>query len=106
MIKELQIGALSGILFGILSFLLVYLLEMGEMVQLPVSPFSIGIIVACGLVGACVAGTLLGVCSPLFFARVGIDPAVSSGPIITAFNDFLSMSIYFIIALGLSSLLL
>jgi len=57
-------------------------------------------------VGACLAGTVLGVFSPFFFMRVGVDPAVASGPIITAFNDFLSMSIYFLIAMGMSTLIL
>jgi len=52
------------------------------------------------------AGTLLGVLSPFFFSRVGVDPAVASGPIITAFNDFLSMAIYFLIALGMSAVIL
>jgi magnesium transporter len=56
--------------------------------------------------GACIAGTILGVFSPLFFTRCGIDPAVASGPIVTAFNDFLSMSIYFLIAIGLGCILL
>jgi magnesium transporter len=56
--------------------------------------------------GGCLAGTLLGVLSPIFFARLGIDPAVASGPIVTAFNDFLSMTIYFLIAIVLQSALL
>jgi magnesium transporter len=60
--------------------------------------------VGVGLMGACIGSTALGVFSPLFFARIGIDPAVASGPIVTALNDFLSMSIYFLIAIGLSSL--
>jgi magnesium transporter len=46
------------------------------------------------------------VLSPIFFARLGIDPAVASGPIVTAFNDFLSMTIYFLIAIVLQSALL
>ena len=43
-------------------------------------------------------------CSPLFFSRIGVDPAISSGPIVTSFNDFLSMTIYFVIAWGVSTL--
>jgi magnesium transporter len=70
-----------------------------------VSPIAVGLIVGMGLMGACLGGTVLGVFSPLFFARIGVDPAVASGPIVTAFNDFLSMSIYFLIAIGLSAFL-
>jgi magnesium transporter len=64
------------------------------------------VIVGSGLTGACFGGAVLGVLSPLFFARIGVDPAVASGPIVTAFNDFLSMSIYFLVAIGLSALLI
>jgi Mg/Co/Ni transporter MgtE len=62
--------------------------------------------VGVGLTGACLAGTVLGVFSPLFFTRCGLDAAVASGPIVIAFNDFLSMSIYFLIAIGLGQLFL
>lgn len=105
-LKELQIGVIEGVIFGAMSFGLVYGLEHYGMIVLPetVTAVVVGMIVGIGLVGACVTGALLGVLSPLFFARIGIDPAVSSGPIITAFSDFLSMVIYFIIALGINAL--
>ena len=45
---------------------------------------------------------LLGVLAPLLFNRVGIDPAVASGPFITTANDILGLSIY----LGLATLLI
>ncbi|MBM3184125.1 MAG: magnesium transporter, partial [Chlamydiae bacterium] len=68
------------------------------------SPGAVGAIVGIGLVGGCTAGTLLGVLSPLFFARIGVDPAISAGPIVTAFNDFLSMTIYFVIAYSIGNI--
>jgi magnesium transporter len=68
------------------------------------SPFAIAAIVTAGLIGGCFAGTFLGVFSPLFFSRIGVDPAISAGPIVTSFNDFLSMTIYFVIAWGISTL--
>jgi magnesium transporter len=83
-IKETILGLFTGGAFGILS----------------------GFLVSVGVFGACISGTLLGVLSPMFFSRIGVDPAVSAGPIVTAFNDFLSMTIYFLIALGLSNLVL
>ena len=45
---------------------------------------------------------LLGVLTPLVFHRVGIDPAVASGPFITTANDVLGLTIY----LGLATLLI
>ncbi len=105
-LKELSIGLIIGFVFGILCGFLVYTLDFLGMAHVPLSPTLIAAVVGSGLFGACVTGSLLGVFSPLFFARIGVDPAIASGPIITAFNDFLSMSIYFLIAIGLSTLLL
>lgn len=104
-LKEILIGLTTGVVFGILCGILVYVLDFAGVSGVDVSPGAVGIIVGVGLTGACFAGTALGVFSPLFFARIGVDPAVASGPIVTAFNDFLSMSIYFLIAIGLSALL-
>jgi magnesium transporter len=101
-LKELLLGVITGTLFGVITGLLVGCLGLAAP---EVSASSVGLIVGVGLTGACVAGTLLGVFSPLFFMRMKIDPAVASGPIVTACNDFLSMLIYFLIAMGLGSLL-
>jgi magnesium transporter len=103
--KELIIGLSTGFVFGVLCGFLVYSLDFLGITEIAISPAGVGLIVGVGLFGACLAGTLLGVFSPLFFARLGVDPAIASGPIITAFNDFLSMSIYFLIAMGLSAFL-
>lgn len=104
-IKESMIGVCAGGLFGVISGFAVYAMDFVGASGSAIPPSVVGVIVGVGLMGSCIAGTLLGVFSPLFFARMGIDPAVASGPIVTAFNDFLSMSIYFLIAIGLSSFL-
>lgn len=104
-VKELLVGLTTGSIFGVLCGLLVWALDFVGVSGAGVSPVAVGIIVGTGLMGACLGGTVLGVLSPLFFARIGVDPAVASGPIVTAFNDFLSMSIYFLIAIGLSAFL-
>ncbi len=106
MSKELIIGMCTGGVFGVICGLAVAFLHSQGITELATSPWIIGTIVGSGLMGACLAGTLLGVLSPFIFARFGVDPAVASGPMITACNDILSMSIYFLIAIGLSSILL
>jgi magnesium transporter len=95
---ELSIGLLIGLVFGIVGGLVVYFLNAVGLQQMSVNSIAVGVTVSCGLFGACLTATVLGVFSPLFFARVGIDPAISSGPIITAFNDVFSMIMYFLIA--------
>jgi len=104
--KEISLGLFTGSVFGVVSGLFVYFLNMQGLCIVSLAPLAVGVIVGVGLFGACIAGTLLGVFSPILFSRIGIDPAVSSGPIVTAFNDFLSISIYFLIAIVLTNLLL
>lgn len=99
-LKELFSGLFIGSVFGVLCGLVIYFLE--SVAHLG-SSASMAIIVGSGLIGGCFAGTLLGVFSPFLCSKIGVDPAISSGPIVTAFNDFLSMSIYFLIAWGISS---
>lgn len=103
--KEIIIGVSSGVMFGVLAGLLVWALDLIGIAGMEIPAAHVGLIVSMGLWGACFASTLLGVFSPLFFARIGVDPAIAAGPIVTAINDFLSMSIYFLIAFGINALI-
>lgn len=103
-VKEVTIGLSTGLFFGVICGLVVWSLDFLDLMGSEIHPGYVGLIVGVGLLGACLAGTFLGVFSPLFFSRIGVDPAIASGPIVTAFNDFLSMSIYFLIAIGLNAL--
>ncbi len=97
--KELCSGLVIGSVFGVLCSLLIYFF--GE--SIGATPLTGSIIVGTGLIGGCFAGTFLGVFSPFVFFKIGIDPAISSGPIVTALNDILSMTIYFLVAWGISN---
>jgi len=96
--KELGIGLLIGFVFGILCGFFVYLLNYLEIHNVGFEPFVVGTTVSCGVLGACMTATTLGAFSPFFFARFRIDPAVASGPIVTAFNDLLSTLMFFLVA--------
>ncbi|HEY4254973.1 MAG TPA: magnesium transporter [Chlamydiales bacterium] len=105
-VKELLGGLFTGVVFGVASGLAVYFLDLatqGSIVSS--SPLAVASIIGAGLIGGCTAGTLIGIAAPLFFARIGVDPAIAAGPIVTALNDFLSMSIYFLIAWGVGSMI-
>lgn len=102
--KEVLTGLFTGAIFGVLCGLLIYAVDFMIGPGLGLSPIAVSVIVGAALIGACFAGTFLGVFSPLFFSRMGIDPAIASGPIVTALNDFLSMTIYFLITWGLHTL--
>lgn len=104
--RELKMGLIAACVFGVLSGALIFLMDFVGLPTLSASPLAIGLIVSMGLFGSSLAGTLLGVFSPFFFSRLGVDPAVASGPMVTALNDFFSMTIYFLIATGISALIL
>lgn len=104
---ELSIGMMIGVVFGVACGTFVYLLNRFEIHYLVGSdPLALGVIVGCGLFGACFLATVLGSLSPFFFAKFRIDPAVASGPIVTAFNDVISTLMYIIIAKLISSLMI
>ncbi len=101
--RELSTGAVIGVAFGILCGLVVFALYKLGIQQIGVDPVVTGITVGGGVFGACMTATLFGSMSPLFFARHDIDPAVASGPIVTALNDVLSTFMYFLVARMVSS---
>lgn len=96
--KELLMGLLIGSIFGISCGLVVYFLHFFGVHQIGVNPISLGATVSVGVLGACFVATMLGTFTPFFFARFRIDPAVASGPLVTAFNDVLSTLMFFVIA--------
>lgn len=96
--NEMGIGLLIGLVFGIVCGVVVSILNHFGIHQPTADPIALGTTVSCGVFGACLTATTLGACSPFFFARFGIDPAVASGPIVTAINDVVSTFIFFIIA--------
>jgi magnesium transporter len=96
--KELAIGLLIGCVFGVICGVVVYILNHFGIHQAGTDPLAMGATSSLGLLCACMMATTLGTFSPLFFARFGIDPAVASGPIVTAFNDVLSTLMFFLVA--------
>jgi magnesium transporter len=98
-LKELVVGLCAALVFGVMCAFAVSFLNVFSLIENVLSPHQVGLMVGVGLFGACLAGSVLGVCSPLVFSRIGVDPAVASGPIVTACNDVLSMIIFFIIVI-------
>ncbi len=91
--RELRVGLLLGLFTGSLVAG-VALVWQGE----PLLGLVIGLAMVSGLTTAALMGTVV----PLVFNRLGIDPAVASGPFITTAADVTGLLIYF----GLASILL
>ncbi len=100
--KELLTGSIIGLVFGISCAVVVFFMNLIGFTAFGANPIALSVMIGAGLIGACFSGTFLGVFSPIFFTKIGIDPAIAAGPIVAAFNDVLSMTIYFIISYSLS----
>lgn len=97
-LKELWIGLVIGLSFGVICGLVVYILSSLGFYHLDKSPLILGSTISFGVLGACMTATTLGALAPFLFIKFRIDPAVAAGPIVTAFNDVLSTLVFFIIA--------
>ncbi len=69
------------------------------------SPFH-GVVVGTSMCLAILLASLTGALIPVAFERLGIDPAVAAGPLVTTLNDITGILIYFSLARSLSTLLL
>ncbi|SOC44916.1 magnesium transporter [Salinicoccus kekensis] len=87
--REIGSGFITGLVCGLVIFVVILM-----MYQAP----TLGLIVCLSLVISMTVATLIGTIVPLFMDKVGIDPAVASGPFITTANDIISLLIYFALA--------
>ncbi len=100
--KEARIGLLNGLLLGALSFVLIgvylWLLQGRE----PSLAFAVSGCLGIALVLAMMVSGITGTATPILFRKLGVDPAVASGPLITTVNDLVAVVTYY----GLAWLLL
>ena len=95
----LLVAASCGIIGGLVCAFLPRLLESSTAsVALP-EHMRIVFAFATGMFSAIMVATTLGLFLPFLFRRVGIDPAISSGPLVTTANDSISVAIYMTLTL-------
>jgi len=91
--KELTIGFILGLLYGLL-IALVAQFRFFDVQRSEVFALSVGLAVLSSMSIAALVGSLV----PMLMARINIDPAVATGPFVTTAIDIASVSFYFIIA--------
>jgi magnesium transporter len=87
--RQLKVAALLGLACGLLVGLTALALH-----RTP----ALGLVVGGALFAAIVLAAALGAVLPLALDRLGFDPAVASGPILSAVNDVTGIVIYFTLA--------
>ena len=95
-LKDIFTGMITGLVCGVLLFGIISILFGQPM---------LGVIVSVSLFVAMTVATLSGTFIPMGMQKLGIDPAVASGPFITTSNDIISLVIYFSLANALMSAL-
>ena len=100
--KEMRVGLSCGLILGVLSVLFVGLYIM-LFKGYPVGfSFAVSACIGAALMLAMLISSGVGTLVPMFFKKIGVDPAVASGPLITTVNDLVAVVTYY----GLSWLLL
>lgn len=90
--REIRVALSMGICLGLLATAAGWIWTGGA---------TLGICVGLSMISAVVLSASIGALLPVVFWRLGIDPAVASGPLITTLNDIVSLTVYFCVALGL-----
>jgi magnesium transporter len=92
--KETRVGLLNGVLLGVLSFVTIggYLCLQGSGAAFA---FAVSGCLGIAMVLAMLASSLSGTIIPIVFKKLGVDPAVASGPLITTINDLVAVISYY-----------
>jgi magnesium transporter len=88
--RELRVALFLGLIYGIFTGLVGFYISDWSL--------AFGIAVGLSMAVAMVIAVTVGALLPLFFAKVKIDPAVSTGPFVTSAVDVLGLLAYFLIS--------
>jgi magnesium transporter len=90
----------KGFLVALINALAISLLVFSFNVLLGES-IKLTLTVSVALFSVVILASLMGTVTPLILNRLGINPAVASGPFITTLNDLLGLAVYFSVAYAL-----
>ena len=91
--KEIRVGLALGVSYGLLLGLIAHFKFAGDS--------NLGLIGLVAGMGICLSMTMaatLGALLPVIFKKLGVDPAVATGPMITTAIDVVGLSAYFALA--------
>jgi magnesium transporter len=101
--REVRIALLVALSCGLLGGITCAILVNFKAVNHTIEPERLVFAFATAMFSAIMVATTLGLFLPFVFRRIGIDPAISSGPLVTTANDSISVAIYMTLALLLAT---
>ncbi len=97
LLQEIVVGFIVGLVCAAIVGMMSYAMR---------GRYLLSLIVAVAMWANIVTASTIGTIVPLFFKRIGVDPAVASAPFITTTIDITGLSIYFSLATALMFALL
>ena len=100
--REVRIALLVALSCGVIGGLACSILLHVKHSEGTIDPVQLVLAFATAMFSAIMVATTLGLFLPFLFRRIGIDPAISSGPLVTTANDSISVAIYLSLTLLLA----
>jgi len=97
--REVRIAIVVALSCGLLGGVACSLLLSFRILESTIQPARIVFAFGTAMFSAIMVATTLGLFLPFLFRRIGIDPAISSGPLVTTANDSISVAIYMTLTL-------
>ncbi|MDN3669853.1 magnesium transporter [Echinicola jeungdonensis] len=94
--KVLLVAILNGLVLGFVvlcTIVFIYGYDVG-----------FGLVVGLALFSVVLLASFMGTLTPIVLDKIGINPAMASGPFITTANDLLGLAVYFLVAMMLLNL--
>ena len=96
--KELKVGLANGLTLGFMTFLLIGLYILFFKDKPAEFAFVVSACIGVALFLAMTMSSMTGTLIPMIFKKLGVDPAVASGPLITTLNDLVAVVTYYSLA--------
>ena len=94
-VKEMRVGMTNGLLLGVFACLLVgFYITIAKGKPLFMG-FATSACIGISLLVTMIISSALGSLIPMGFKKLGVDPAVASGPLITTVNDMIAVITYY-----------
>jgi magnesium transporter len=82
--SEIRVSLLNGTICGIIIFMIVAIIDRP----------AFGFVLSLSLLAVILNASFIGASIPLLMRKIGVDPAIATGPLITTFNDIIGIFIY------------
>ena len=101
--REARIALLVALSCAVLGAVACAVLIHTKVPEEAIQPIRLVFAFGAAMFSAIMVATTLGLFLPFVFRKIGIDPAISSGPLVTTANDSISVAIYMALAVSLAA---